>query len=260
VILHGLLDSSEGWTRLAESLSAPSIAVDLPGFGHSDPSPHGSVDGYARDVADALQMLGVERFTLVGHSLGGAVAAALVELIPSQVSSLVLLAPAGFGRIPLAEAASLPGLRNVVQASLPLVLANRRAVTAAFSRMVTNGETPEPDVVERITKRAGELVAGAREGTRAVVEAGRRTDAFYRRRIDYDGPVVAVWGDHDRLVPVAHRHGVERACPQARVQVWYGMGHNPVTERFDDLLALVGKSSTAARPARRKRSGALTAF
>ena len=253
VILHGLLDSAEGWTRLAEGVSAPCIAVDLPGFGHSDPSPHGSVSGYARDVADVLEMLGIERFTLVGHSLGGAVAAALVELIPSRVSSLVLLAPAGFGRIPLAEAASLPGVRNLVQASLPLVLSSRRAVTAGFVKMVTNGAIPEQDVVERVTKRAGDLVAGAREGTRAVVDAGRGADAFHRRRIAYDGPVFAVWGDHDRLVPVAHRHGVKRAFPHARIEVWYGVGHHPLTERFNDLLTLVTEASSAARrPVRRK--------
>ena len=250
VILHGLLDSSEGWTRLCERISVPVIAFDLPGFGYSDPSPCGSITGYARDVADGLAMLGVERFTLVGHSLGGTVAASMAEQMPSQVSALVLLAPAGFGRILLAEAVSIPGVRNILQATLPLVLSSRRAVTAGFLTMVTNGTAPDPDAVERVIGRGGELVAGAREGTRAVVDAGRSHDAFHRRRIDYDGPVLVVWGDHDRLVPVSHRHGLKTAFPQARVQVWYGMGHHPLSERFDKLLALITKASTgAARPA-----------
>ncbi len=250
VIVHGLLDSSEGWTRLCERISVPVIAFDLPGFGHSDLSPRGSITGYARDVADGLAMLGVERFTLVGHSLGGAVAASMAEQMPSQVSALVLLAPAGFGRILLADAISIPGVRNVLQATLPLVLSSRRAVTAGFLRMVTNGMTPDRVVVERVISSGGELVAGAREGTRAVVDAGRNHDAFHRRRIDYDGPVLAVWGDHDRLVPVSHRHGLKTAFPQARVQVWYGMGHHALSERFDKLLALITKASTGAdRPA-----------
>lgn len=50
--------------------------------------------------------------------LGGAVATALAELMPERVAGLVLLAPAGFGRIHLAEAVSLPGVRHVVQATL----------------------------------------------------------------------------------------------------------------------------------------------
>ncbi len=239
VTLHGLLDCSEGWTRLCERISVPGIAFDLPGFGHSDPSPRGSISGYARDVAEGLAVLGVERFALVGHSLGGAVAVALAELLPSQVSSLVLLAPAGFGRIHLAEAAWIPGVRNVLQATLPRVLSSRLAVTAGFRTLVTNGNSPDRDVVERVINRGGQLVGGVREGTRAVVNAGRNRDAFHRRRIGYDGPVCAVWGDRDRLVPVDHRHGLKTAFPQARIRVWYGMGHHPLSERFDDLLALV---------------------
>ncbi|MGB0096298.1 MAG: alpha/beta hydrolase [Solirubrobacteraceae bacterium] len=250
VILHGLLDCSEGWTRLCERISVPVIAFDLPGFGHSDLSPRGSIKGYARDVAAGLAMLGVERFTLVGHSLGGAVAATMAEQMPSRVSALVLLAPAGFGRIRLAEAISIPGVRNVVQATLPLVLSSRRAVTAALQTMVTNGIAPDGDVVERVISSGGALVAGARVGTRAVVDAGRSHDAFHRRRNDYDGPVLAVWGDHDRLVPISHRHALKTAFPQARVQVWYGMGHHPLSERFDKLLALITKASTGADPSR----------
>jgi hypothetical protein len=165
----------------------------------------------------------------------------------------VLIAPAGFGRIHLAEAASIPGVRNVVQAALPLALSSRFAVTAGFRTMVTNGNRPDREVVERVISRGGLLVEGAREGTRAVVHAGRDKDAFHRRRVGYDGPVLAVWGDRDRLVPVSHRHGVKTAFPQAQIQVWYGMGHHPLSERFDKLLAMIKTASTAAhRPTRRK--------
>ena len=179
-------------------------------------------------------------------------AAALAELMPSQVSSLVLLAPAGFGRIQLAEAVSIPGLRKVLQVTLPLLLSSRFAVTAGFRTLVTNGHAPGRDVVERVVDRGDELVVGAREGTRAVVNAGRGDDAFYRRRIGYDGPVWAIWGDRDRLVPVSHRHGLKIAFPQARIRVWYGMGHHPLSERFDDLLALVTDAATTARRPRRR--------
>ena len=154
VLLHGLLDSSEGWNHLAE-LQCERIAFDLPGFGHSDPPVRGSLAGYARDIAEGLQMLGVERFNLVGHSLGGGVGAALAEMMPDRVGALVLLAPVGFGRIPIAEAVSLPGVRSLVQTALPLALSSRLAVTAAYTAMVTNGLLPEPEVVDRVTDRGG---------------------------------------------------------------------------------------------------------
>ncbi|HWF49443.1 MAG TPA: alpha/beta hydrolase [Solirubrobacteraceae bacterium] len=252
VLLHGLLDSSEGWNHLAE-LPCQRIAFDLPGFGHSDAPERGSLAGYARDIAAGLEMLGVERFNLVGHSLGGGIAAALAEMMPERVGAIVLLAPVGFGRIPLAEAVSLPGVRQLVQGALPLALSSRLAVTAAYLTMVTNGMLPERAIVDRLTDRAGKLVAGAREGTRAAAEAGRGHGAFHRRGIAYDGPVFAIWGDQDRLVPSSHRAGVLAALPQAHVDVWSGMGHHPLRERFEDLIAIIERAAGASERRRERR-------
>jgi pimeloyl-ACP methyl ester carboxylesterase len=246
VLLHGLLDSSEGWKSLCERVSG--IAFDLPGFGYSDPPSRGSIAGYARDVAEGLDLLGVKRMTLVGHSFGGAVAAALAELLSDRVRALVLLAPAGFGRIHLAEVASLPVIRQLVELALPVVLSSRLAVSAAYATMVTNGATPDPETVERVTSRGGSLVHGVREATRSMAEAGRAPEAALRRRMVYDGPVHAVWGDRDRLVPVSHSRGVRVAFPQARIDVWKGMGHHPMRERTDDLIDVVQAAIAQGHP------------
>ncbi len=253
VLLHGLLDSSEGWSCLGERLTCPRVAFDLPGFGYSDVSTPGSIAGYASDVAEGLQLLGVERFTLVGHSLGGAVATALAELLPDRIDALVLLAPAGFGRIGLAEAVSRPGVRQLFEVTLPLALSNERFVSAAYQRIVSNHKTPAGAVIDRVTSRGGELAAGTREGTRAVVEAGRARDAFHQRRVHYRGPVEVVWGDRDRLVPPSHRHGVRKALPQARIQLWHGIGHDPLRECFDEVSGLITQSLGGAPSPRRPR-------
>lgn len=256
VLLHGLLDSSEGWSPLCERLSGARVAFDLPGFGYSDPPSRGSIAGYAADIAEGLEMLGVNRMTLVGHSLGGAVAAALAELLPQRVTALVLLAPAGFGRIPLAEAVSVRGVRQLVGVALPALLTSRLAVTAAYAAMVTNGKPPEQDVVDRLTSRGGSLVDGVREGAWSLTNGRRSPDPFERRRVRYNGPVHVVWGDQDRLVPLSHSQGVRVAFPQARIDVWKGMAHHPMRERTDDLIEVVqsaiaegrGQSHPAARP------------
>jgi pimeloyl-ACP methyl ester carboxylesterase len=245
VFLHGLLDSSEGWTPLCERLTGTRVAFDLPGFGFSDAPARGSIEGYARDVAEGLASIGLKRFTLVGHSLGGAVATALAELMPDRVSGLVLLAPAGFGHIRLAEVLSLPGMRELVGVGLPFALRSRLAVTLAYLTMVTGGARPEPELVERVTSRGHVLVDGVREATRAIVDCGRAEDAFHRRRVRYEGPVCAIWGDRDRLVPVAHRLAVRTAFPNARIELWEGMGHHPVRERFDELTQLIVRSGRA---------------
>lgn len=244
VLLHGLLDSSEGWTRLCEQLGG--VAFDLPGFGHSDPPARGSIAGYAADVAEGLEMLGVNRMTLVGHSLGGAVAAALAELMPHRVTALVLLAPAGFGRLPLAEVVSTPGVRQLVTLALPALLSSRLAVTAAYMTMVSNGKSPDADLVKRVTSRGRSLVAGVREATRSMAEASRAPKPVQREGARYDGPVEAVWGDRDRLVPSSHRRGVVAAYPQAQIQVLHGMGHHAIRERTDDVIEVV-QSAIAER-------------
>jgi pimeloyl-ACP methyl ester carboxylesterase len=251
VMLHGLLDSSEGWNELADRLSGRRIAFDLAGFGDSDAPLRGSIAGYAKDVLEGLQKLGVDRFTLVGHSLGGAVATALAEMLGDRVEALVLLAPAGFGRIRLAEAISIPVVRNLAEAAMPIALSSRMVVTAAYMAVVANRRTPTDDTIQRVLDRGGRLVDGAREATRAVVEAGRARDAFHRRKINYAGPVLAVWGDRDRVVPVSHRHALSRAFANSQVVVWAGMGHHHQHERGDDLLALIERALAArAKPVR----------
>src|SRR3954466_8496633 len=140
VLLHGLLDSSEGWHEVARRSERPCYAIDLPGFGGSTCPPSGRIASYARDVGRALDGLGLERYVLVGHSFGGAVATALVEQRPDDVAALVLIAPAGYGRIALAELVAQPGLRHLIQAGLPLTLTNPVAMTAIYSLWVANGQ------------------------------------------------------------------------------------------------------------------------
>jgi len=271
VLLHGLLDCSEGWSGLCGRIGGRRVAFDLAGFGNSEAPARGSIADYARDVVEGLDQLGIDRFTLIGHSLGGAVATAIAEQMPERVQALVLLAPAGFGRIRLAEAISIPVVRDVAQMTLPVALSSRLMVTAGYMAMVSNHCTPEHSTVQRVLDRGGRLIAGAREGTRAVVVASRGREAFHRRRVAYDGPVFAVWGDRDRIVPSSHSQAVTTAFPSAQVAIWPGMGHHPQHERREQLVELVGQAlaarrrparsaPTAVRAARDCRSSSLTSM
>jgi pimeloyl-ACP methyl ester carboxylesterase len=259
VLVHGLLDSSEGWSDVCAALNQPCIAFDVPGFGSSDGPEHASIEGYARDLEEALGLLGVGRFVLAGHSLGGAIATALAEALPDRVAALVLLAPTGFGRILLAEAVSLPGARSFTRALLPFALASRVAVSAAYVAVVSNGVPPAPGVVDRVVGRGARLAPGVRDATRAVADAGRSERAFHRRHVAYSGPVLAVWGDRDRLVPASHRHGVRHALPQAELRLWGGMGHHVQRERHDDLVALINRAAAASTSAGRASRRAVAA-
>lgn len=93
----------------------------------------------------------------------------------------------------------------------PLALGNRLAVSTAYRAMVA----------------------------KAVVRGGLSARAFHRRRVDYGGPVVVVWGDRDRIVPQSHVAGVATAFPHADSRVWRAMGHHHQVERPTLLAGLV---------------------
>ena len=255
VLLHGLLDCAAGWRHLAQVMHRPCYAVDLSGFGDSDRPTRNRVSAYAEDVRGALALLDVHDFTLVGHSLGGAVAAALAERLGDDVSALVLIAPA-FGRIHLAEAIGLPVVRSFVRHGLPLALLNPVTALGVYMAVVGNGHLPDPELVARLRKNAYRWAPGARCANEAITASGHSPRAFHRRQLDYHGPVLALWGDRDRLVPVAHRDGVMTAFPQAHVSVWKKMGHHPQRERPSQLARFIESACAhARRDAGRQRTG-----
>jgi pimeloyl-ACP methyl ester carboxylesterase len=261
VFLHGLLDSSEGWREIAAASHRPSVAFDLPGFGGSDLPTRSRVSAYAEDIAAAMTALGLREVTLVGHSLGGAVATGVAELLPDRVASLVLLAPAGFGRIALAEAVALPGMRRVAGAVLPLWLNAPLVLNFAYRLFVTAGHAPAGDALDRVRRDSRSLVPGAVAATQAVVAAGLSPHAFHQRRVGYQGPVSALWGEGDRVVPPAHAAGLLRGLPQARLTCWSGMGHHPQCERSGELSAFLEASAALVqapdrRPVARRRLAA----
>ena len=252
VLLHGLLDDSEGWAQLAADTHRPCIAIDLPGFGASDLPRLPRIGSYAGDVVRGLDAMGIQDCTLVGHSLGGAVAAAVCSRTDA-VASLTLLAPAGFGRIRLSEAMTLPGVRDVAERALPLALLNPLVCTAAYSTFVSHRQLPSRDLVERLRRRAWHSGPGVSAAVEAIAHAGRDPRGFTRRTIDFDGAVAALWGRHDALVSTSHIPALRAALPQAHVEVWRGMGHHPQRERPAQLARFIEQRASRARRATRRR-------
>jgi len=253
VLLHGLLDSSAGWAELARSSDRPCYAIDLPGFGRSEPPSKQRFSAYAEDVVFVLRSLGVRSCTLVGHSLGGGVAASVAERDPARIAGLVLSAPAGFGSLRLAELAALPVVRELTVTTLPRLLTNRFAVHVGYRAFVTNASGPGPaeELCRRLAAGADRAGPGLDAALGALAAASRSPSAFHRRAIAYDGPVWGLWGDRDGLVPPRHATGLRAALPQTDLHIWRGMGHHPQRERPTALAAFVERAAAATelRPA-----------
>ncbi len=97
--LHGWLDNAASFDRLAPLLSdCYVVALDLPGHGLSDHRPAGTwyhYMDYLDDVGDVVNALGWSRFTLLGHSLGGAIASVFAAAFPERVECLLLIEALG---------------------------------------------------------------------------------------------------------------------------------------------------------------------
>jgi pimeloyl-ACP methyl ester carboxylesterase len=246
VLLHGLLDDSEGWIQLANDTSRPCLAIDLPGFGASSLPSRPRISAYADAVLEGMRQLDLGGCTLVGHSLGGAVATAVAER-SDDVWALALLAPAGFGHIRIAEAVTLPGIRQVATAAMPLALINPLTITAAYTTFVAHGHLPSKDLMDRVRRRAFSSSRGVSVAAQAIAAAGRSPRGFPRRAVAFEGPVAALWGESDALVNPGHLEALRRALPQVHAEVWRGMGHHPQRERAAQLAEFIEANAVNGR-------------
>jgi pimeloyl-ACP methyl ester carboxylesterase len=190
---------------------------------------------YAQDILCGLDILGVESFSLVGHSLGGPVAAELAEQASDRTLNLTLLAPGGFGPVPLAELLAGSALGRLARLGAPLAMANPLSAAGIYMAVVSHGHLPDRQLLARVMRRAFSTASGAVAANEAIVAAARDPDGFVHRSVRYAGPVSVLWGTSDVLIPVSHAARVCEALPQAKLTVWEGMGHHPQRERPEQL-------------------------
>jgi 4,5:9,10-diseco-3-hydroxy-5,9,17-trioxoandrosta-1(10),2-diene-4-oate hydrolase len=240
LLLHGLGHWTDAaWGRLVPQLDPALryVAFDLPGFGASD-KPDAAFDlAYFRRVLDdVVAALGLERFALVGHSLGGFIAADYAGAHPARVTHLALVAPAAFARTPRHLLYALAGgFARPLFERRP----SRRFVMRMLLRSVLDPNALDPAVVERAYELSQEpalrkAFAGVYAGAMHAFTRARELHAGFAR---YPGPVFCAWGAHDRYINVAALREVGRIYPHAKTLVLNKSGHLPMVEEPQELGA-----------------------
>lgn len=120
LLIHGIGDNSSTWTEIIPHLAKnyTVIAPDLLGHGRSDkPRADYSVAAYANGMRDLLSTLGIDKVTVVGHSLGGGVAMQFSYQFPQMVDRLVLVSAGGVTKDvhPLLRLASVPVVNEALK-------------------------------------------------------------------------------------------------------------------------------------------------
>jgi pimeloyl-ACP methyl ester carboxylesterase len=185
------------------------IAPVHPGFGESEDDEHvTSIQDYVMTYLDVFDQLGLDSFSLVGHSLGGWMAATFATQHARRLRKLVLVSPVGL-RVPEAPTADL--FRVLPEDLLPMLVADPRFFAGKFP--------PEP-TIDMIVNQFREMTSTAR------VAWERNYDARlprYLHRITV--PTLLLWGEQDRLVPVQQAAVWANHLPNATLRTVPGVGH-----------------------------------
>lgn len=259
LLVHGLGGSATNWLEVMPALAAdgPVVAVDLPGFGLTEPpEPRAArIQPQARFLLRLLDALGWDRAVVHGNSMGGLLSVLLAAAHPDRVERLVLTAPSlppPRGRVAMSPAAAarlapfvswrLGGLvlervyrrtapEQILRGTMELVLGDLDDVRPAMRQVQLDNVVVGRDEPWRATsfaRAAGDLISTL-AASRSVNEAIDRVRA----------PTLLVWGEHDQLVAGATMDLVmDRRPDWTRVDL-DGVGHVPMIEAPDRWLQAV---------------------
>jgi pimeloyl-ACP methyl ester carboxylesterase len=230
------------------------IAPDLLGHGNSaKPRADYSVAAYANGMRDLLGVLGVDRVTLVGHSLGGGVAMQFAYQFPEKTERMVLVASGGAGHAvsPLLRAATLPGSQFVLSAlRLPGARPAVAALVAVLERLDTGLGLDAPDL-KRVVEALPDATARAAfiRTLRAVVDwRGQVVTMLDRCYLARAMPTMLVWGSRDSVLPVGHGYQAHAAMPGSRLEIFDGAGHFPFRTDPERFIALLEEFCATTTP------------
>ena len=238
LLVHGMAGSSATWQHVIPALAEryTVVAPDLLGHGESA-KPRGdySLGAHASLLRDLLNVLGHERATCIGQSLGGGIVLQFAYQFPERCERIVLVGSGGLGT------------------EVNLIL---RALTAPFAESLFSlvCSAPLRDATARfgslLGRRGIRLSPAGQEMWRSYAsladEPGRR--AFFRTLrsvVDLRGqavhagdrlylaahmPTLIIWGDHDPFIPHHHGSATHAAIPGSRLEIFPGAGHYPHCE------------------------------
>jgi pimeloyl-ACP methyl ester carboxylesterase len=256
VLIHGMLNSSSHWQSVALSLadSYTVIAPDLIGHGDSA-APRGdySLGAHAASIRDLLAAVGVERATIVGHSLGGGVAMQFFYQFPQRVERLVLISSGGLGQevSPLLRTAALPGVSLLLSATIRerLLGVLRAGGGALHRRRLGAGVYLEAIARALAPLENGDARAAFLHTLRAVIDVhGQRVSATDRLYLLESMPTMIVWGERDNTIPLAHGAAAHEAIPHSHFHTLPGAAHFPHLEDPQGVSRLLREFMRSTAP------------
>ncbi|MCC7075433.1 MAG: alpha/beta fold hydrolase [Deltaproteobacteria bacterium] len=228
LMVHGFGGSKDHWTRLAARLPQDLylVALDLPGFGESPKDPQASYTAAAQvaRLKRFVDVHGLQRFHLMGNSMGGRIAAEYALAYPNDVASLVLFDPAGVTPPPGAQQNHV----IVVQSA------------ADFDALLATAFVTPPAIPDALKGYFAERAQQNAPLESRILDELNATPGRLEERLDaLAPPTLVVWGAEDRIIDPAVAATWRAHLPAGDVVTMSKVGHAPMLERPEESAALV---------------------
>jgi len=237
VLIHGFGAAIDWWDEIAPALAADHrvIRIDLIGHGGTAAPASGySIERQGALVAAVLDRLGVDRVTVIGHSMGGEVATAFAEMKPARIARMILIdAPATAGT-------TFTILTDAYLTPVVGQLLSHFQTDEGLRRGLAQGFAPGFAVPEKFVADVRRLTYTAFRTAHDDSIAYRTAKPPYERiaALQPVPPLLALSGSLDAIVPPEHTKFYERV-PGAKIAIIEGAGHSPMVERPAKTLELI---------------------
>lgn len=233
VLVHGFSASADSWNRITAQLTRRYyvIAPDLPGWGESTRMDSASY-AYPAQVErlhQFLQQLGLSRFHLVGHSMGGCISSAYAARYPDEVITLGLIAPHGVTEPVESELA-----RAVAQGDNWLVVSSM----PGFERLMENLFVKRPYAPRSVLNYFAEQTISRHAKTQRIFDEIQANDPPLQEQLGkIKAPTFIIWGDQDKLIHVSGAEVFRKSIGNSEVLILEQTGHMPLMENVKQCCA-----------------------
>ena len=239
MLLHGSNADLHTWEPWVTALKSQYRVIRFDQVGHGltgpDPKHDYSRANYVADVLAVADNLGLERFIIGGNSMGGKHALAFAIAHPDRVSGLVLVDASG-GPMPQDKAAKknsgggnvgftiarMPGVNRLVEQITPRsLIAQSREQSVSVKSIIT----------EPMIDRYWELLRYPGNRRATLKRFGYPYESLTEAEIaGVTAPTLILWGEEDRLIPVAAGQWLAKVMPTAQITIYPNIGHLPQEE------------------------------
>ena len=222
IFLHGAGTGASGYSNFKGNYPAFAqagyrcIVPDLLGYGLSSKPDieQYDLDFFIAGVKGLVDALGLKHITLLGNSLGGAVALGYALAHPQDVKRLILMAPGGVEDLDTYLA--MPGIANMFK-----VYQSGKTGAAAMRDVMTMQLFDPTLLTEDIINERAPIAETQTQAARSILKVPNMTERLHELRC----PVFGFWGVNDQFNPVSGTTKLVENCPQARIIVLNQCGH-----------------------------------